>query len=229
MGRIGRRGAGQSCSLHGRGKVNHGDMEVTHVRTRAAPASAGSGAGLCDGLQQHWRRTCQRWPCWPFALIGLKRAGFVRRAANPADSTNLGKERGMSARMPLMLIGLLVVSVAGCKSSGARSESSGGCCRGKSDLATGPRAKVPMADPVSAGLPAIDPGSSSGVPVTYGGQKTCPVMGEELGSMGSAIPVTVKGQAIYVCCRGCATRVQRDPDAYLPRVEAERAKPRSEQ
>ena len=57
----------------------------------------------------------------------------------------------------------------------------------------------------------------------YGGQKTCPVMGEELGSMGPAVPVTVRGETIYVCCRGCAGKVQRDPDKYIPKVLAERA------
>ena len=56
----------------------------------------------------------------------------------------------------------------------------------------------------------------------YGGQKTCPVTGHELGSMGAPIPVTVKGQTIYVCCRGCVAKVQRDPDTFLRKVEAER-------
>jgi hypothetical protein len=41
--------------------------------------------------------------------------------------------------------------------------------------------------------------------------------------MGPAIPVTVSGQTVYVCCRGCVGNVQRDPDKYLPKVLAERA------
>jgi hypothetical protein len=40
--------------------------------------------------------------------------------------------------------------------------------------------------------------------------------------MGTPIPVTVKGQTIYVCCRGCVAKVQRDPDAFLRKVAAER-------
>ncbi|HJT75898.1 MAG TPA: hypothetical protein VJ739_01745 [Gemmataceae bacterium] len=47
--------------------------------------------------------------------------------------------------------------------------------------------------------------------------------GEELGSMGPAIPVTVQGETIYVCCRGCVGKVQREPDKYLPKALAERA------
>jgi hypothetical protein len=67
---------------------------------------------------------------------------------------------------------------------------------------------------------AVATGSAS---LPYGGQKNCPVMDEPLGSMGPAIPVTVQGQTIYVCCRGCAAKVQRDPDKYLAKVMAERS------
>ena len=61
------------------------------------------------------------------------------------------------------------------------------------------------------------------VAAPYGGQKLCPVTDDELGSMGKPIPVTVRGQTIWVCCRGCVAKVQRDPDKYLRKVEAERA------
>jgi YHS domain-containing protein len=50
----------------------------------------------------------------------------------------------------------------------------------------------------------------------------CPVTGEPLGSMDTPIPVTVKGQTIYVCCRGCVAKVQANPDFYLQKVQAER-------
>ena len=55
-----------------------------------------------------------------------------------------------------------------------------------------------------------------------GGQKTCPVTDEALGSMGPPIPVTVKGQTIYVCCEGCVKMVQGDPDQYIAKVMRER-------
>jgi hypothetical protein len=57
----------------------------------------------------------------------------------------------------------------------------------------------------------------------YGGQKTCPVTDEELGSMGPPIPVGAKGQTVYVCCEGCVAAVRRNPDKYLAKVAAERA------
>lgn len=90
--------------------------------------------------------------------------------------------------------------------------------------------------PNCATRPIAAPGGSSGNPggaellplpqqatAPYGGQKLCPVTGDELGSMGAPIPVNVRGQTIWVCCRGCVAKVQRDPDKYLRKVEAERA------
>ena len=77
--------------------------------------------------------------------------------------------------------------------------------------------------------PATPRGSAEPLPppkqaaAPYGGQKLCPVTDEELGSMGAPIPVMVRGQTIWVCCRGCVAKVQRDPNKYLRKVEAERA------
>jgi len=125
--------------------------------------------------------------------------------------------------MPLLLF-------AGCRSdSGSRSGGScgGGCCRGEraNDPAVSVAAVRPAVPPVSHGDPVASntPSQASSVAqARYGGQKTCPVTGDELGSMGSPIPVTVQGQTIYVCCRGCVAKVQRDPDSFLRKVEAER-------
>lgn len=53
-------------------------------------------------------------------------------------------------------------------------------------------------------------------------QRPCPVSGEPLESMGGAIPVTVNGETIHVCCRGCVDAVNEDPDKYLAIVRSER-------
>ena len=57
----------------------------------------------------------------------------------------------------------------------------------------------------------------------YGGQKTCPVTGEDLGSMGEPVSVTVNGRTIFVCCPGCAAKAQADPKNMLAKVDSERA------
>ena len=59
----------------------------------------------------------------------------------------------------------------------------------------------------------------------YGGQKTCPVTGDELDSMGPPVAITVKGERIFVCCEGCTAKVKGDPDLYLAKVMAERRAP----
>ena len=46
-------------------------------------------------------------------------------------------------------------------------------------------------------------------------QRTCPVIGEPLGSMGKPIRVDVAGRSVYVCCQGCVNAVQRNPQKYI--------------
>ncbi len=48
-----------------------------------------------------------------------------------------------------------------------------------------------------------------------------PVTGEPLDSMGGAIPVTVQGQTLYVCCQGCVKKVKGDPDRYIAIARSE--------
>lgn len=119
----------------------------------------------------------------------------------------------------------LAVVVAAAAGTGC---SSGRGCRSGCP-ANAPARPVPVAAPASPGVAAVvpQPGPTTLPPAPaatkYGGQKTCPVMGDVLGEMGEPIPVAVKGQTVYVCCKGCVSKVQRDPDKYLAVVAAERA------
>jgi len=145
----------------------------------------------------------------------------------------IARTRWMNWLMGTATLGLSFMLLAGCRSSsGSSSGCSGGCCRGQgyeTGAALPPAAlrsdheqlRTDVNGQASKALPAT--AATAPVQELYGGQKTCPVMGEELGSMGPPMPVTVKGQTIYVCCRGCASKVQRDPDTYLTKVIAERA------
>ena len=66
------------------------------------------------------------------------------------------------------------------------------------------------------------PARTSGVVgLPYGGQRTCPVSGAELGSMGDPIPVAVKGQTVYVCCSGCVRKLKANPEEYVAKVREE--------
>jgi len=51
-------------------------------------------------------------------------------------------------------------------------------------------------------------------------QKTCPVTGEELGSMGVPVKVMVKERAVFLCCPSCKKKIEADPDKYLAILDA---------
>src|SRR4051794_9044687 len=107
----------------------------------------------------------------------------------------------MKARMLLLLALALpgLLGLAGCRRCGGGGSGGGGCgggcCRGASQDTQGP----------------------GGV----ASRKTCPVSGEELGSKGDPVAVTVKGQTVLVCCPGCARRLARDPERYLAATSRE--------
>jgi len=46
-------------------------------------------------------------------------------------------------------------------------------------------------------------------------QKTCPVMGGPLGSMGPPVRVVVGGRTVFLCCKGCEPELRRSPGKYL--------------
>jgi uncharacterized protein YbaR (Trm112 family) len=46
-------------------------------------------------------------------------------------------------------------------------------------------------------------------------QKTCPVSGEGLGSMGTPIKVTRGDRSVFLCCPACLKKVEAEPDKFL--------------
>ncbi len=46
-------------------------------------------------------------------------------------------------------------------------------------------------------------------------QKTCPVSGDPLGSMGKPYKVTIQGRDILLCCLGCKAQIEENPEQYL--------------
>ena len=49
-------------------------------------------------------------------------------------------------------------------------------------------------------------------------QKTCPVTGAKLGSMGPPIAVEVDGKRVWTCCAACPPKLKADPAKYLARL-----------
>jgi hypothetical protein len=50
-------------------------------------------------------------------------------------------------------------------------------------------------------------------------QKTCPVSGQPLGSMGTPIKVTVEGQDVFVCCEGCIDELKSNFAEYKAKLD----------
>ena len=58
-------------------------------------------------------------------------------------------------------------------------------------------------------------------------QGFCPVTGAALGSMGVPVKITLRGQAVFLCCKGCIAAAKKNPDEMLKKLaEAKEAKQR---
>ena len=52
-------------------------------------------------------------------------------------------------------------------------------------------------------------------------QKVCPVGGEALGSMGTPVKVMLGDRAVFLCCEGCRSAVEGNPEKYLAKLDAQ--------
>ena len=56
-------------------------------------------------------------------------------------------------------------------------------------------------------------------------QEWCVVNADErLGSMGPPLKLDIKGQPVFVCCKGCRKKAEADPDGTLAKFEELKAK-----
>jgi hypothetical protein len=49
-------------------------------------------------------------------------------------------------------------------------------------------------------------------------QRICPITNQPLGSMGVPIKITLRGQPVILCCKGCIGKAKRNPEETLHRV-----------
>lgn len=60
-------------------------------------------------------------------------------------------------------------------------------------------------------------------------QEWCVIQSDErLGSMGPPTKLDIKGQPVFVCCKGCKKNAEADPDKTLAKVEELKAKAKAE-
>lgn len=61
-------------------------------------------------------------------------------------------------------------------------------------------------------------------------QDRCPIMEDtRLGEMGPVLKLTIKGQPVFVCCKGCARKAQANPDHTLAKVAELKARNKAKQ
>ena len=54
---------------------------------------------------------------------------------------------------------------------------------------------------------------------------TCIISGKKLGEMGAPLTFTYKDREIKLCCAGCKAKFDKDPDAYVKKIDEEAAAP----
>jgi Cu(I)/Ag(I) efflux system membrane fusion protein len=57
-------------------------------------------------------------------------------------------------------------------------------------------------------------------------QRSCPITGAPLGSMGVPVKITLRGQPVFLCCQGCVGKAKKDPDGTLRKVAELRGRSR---
>lgn len=116
----------------------------------------------------------------------------------------------MSRYRPAAAIALLttVIGLAGCGSNEA-----------PAPAATHNNTK--QTDDVAAERAKLDPADRALVDA----QEWCAVSTDErLGSMGPPLKLDIKGQPVFICCKGCKRKAEADPDKTLAKVEELKAK-----
>ena len=79
-----------------------------------------------------------------------------------------------------------------------------------------PRPAEIEADPaVSENLSKLSPADRAAAIA----QRVCPVTGDLLGEMGMRIKVHVTDRDVFVCCKGCVAKVQKEPGKYLDQLK----------
>jgi hypothetical protein len=118
----------------------------------------------------------------------------------------------------LAVAAILALALLGCADRGARDSTT--------PPPETPPSKETPADEVAAERAKLNPEDRALVDA----QEWCVIStNERLGSMGPPVKLTIKGQPVFVCCKGCVRKAEANPDATLTtaaelKSKAERAK-----
>ena len=115
------------------------------------------------------------------------------------------------------------LAVAGCGHRHSDSQSPGS--NTASTAAASAAKKIDTEAEIQAARAALNPEDRALVEA----QQSCAVMADSrLGSMGTPLKVMLKDQPVFVCCKGCVKKAEREADKTLARVAELKAKAKSE-
>src|SRR5438094_10105269 len=110
------------------------------------------------------------------------------------------------------LLSLAVLLTAGCKESSPA----------KSQPAANPQPSKPVSEAneeaeIAAALAQLSPEDRK----LAEAQRFCPVSEDRLGipSMGVPVKIMVKGEPVFICCKGCSKDAQKEPEKTLAKVK----------
>ncbi|MGI8981171.1 MAG: efflux RND transporter periplasmic adaptor subunit [Pirellulaceae bacterium] len=130
--------------------------------------------------------------------------------------------KGLSAGDQIVSSGSFLIDAETRLNPAAGSIYFGGSGGGKNDSNVAVRPTTPD-DPdakVKAALAKLSPTDRT----LAESQQFCPVLtGSRLGSMGTPIKLTIKGQTVFVCCSGCREEAIKEADRTLMRVKERRS------
>lgn len=87
------------------------------------------------------------------------------------------------------------------------------CCSGCIDTVKEHPEKYFTAKPTLTVTPATEADAAA-----IAAQKLCPVMDEPLGGMGTPLKVSGLERDVFLCCKGCLTSLEKDPQKYLAKL-----------
>lgn len=107
-------------------------------------------------------------------------------------------------------------------------------CGGNKDTATvdpppAPPKTVPPATPAGDEVAAERAKLSPADLALVEAQEWCVISSDErLGSMGAPLKLDIKGQPVFICCKGCKRKAEAEPDKTLTKVAELKAKAKAE-
>ncbi|MCY2987833.1 MAG: efflux RND transporter periplasmic adaptor subunit [Planctomycetota bacterium] len=80
-----------------------------------------------------------------------------------------------------------------------------------------PKPRVAVAAPAPDDLKNVEQLPEADRPLALA-QRICPVTGAPLGSMGVPVKIALRGQPVFLCCKGCSGKAKRSPDEMLKKL-----------